>query len=413
MHHPIKVLLYVFIATELIFTLYLHYYILTSKNGRRLLYILQILFTSLLFYAFTGVFGEGDNSAFIRHFKNAMFIIALGKGVASIFFLWNIIRSWAKITYYKYLHKLKSDKSLSTSPPDTPKMSRSHFIETLGIGSALLCSGLLFYGWRNKYNYKIHQNLLLFKNLPSNFRGLRIVQISDIHAGSFNDTDAVIRGVDLIMQQKPDLIFFTGDLVNNRAEEMLAYSNIFSQLSAPSGIYSVLGNHDYGDYVNWESPKQKAQNLDNIKKIHQDMGWNLLLNEHVYLHKDDQEIAIIGVENWSSIRRFSRHGNLSKALKGINPDCFKILLSHDPTHWDTQVVGKVPIHLTFSGHTHGMQLGIEIPFFKWSPAKFMFPHWAGLYEINHQFLYVNRGFGFIGYQGRLGIMPEITVIDLV
>lgn len=412
MRHPIWVLLYVFIATELIFTLYLHYYVLRSKGAKRIMYALQLTFIGLLIYAFTGVFGEGDNSAFIRHFKNAMFILALGKSITAFFFLWNILRGWARLFYRKYIRRSFTSQSMNSSLADLPKMSRSRFLETIGIGSALLCSGLLFYGWRNKYNYKLYQYHLLLKDLPSSFRGLRIVQISDIHAGSFTDLEAVARGIDMIMQQKPDIIFFTGDLVNNRYEEMLPYTHIFSQLSAPFGVYSILGNHDYGDYVKWASLEKKAQNLANLKALHRGMGWHLLLNEHVYLHRGNDKIAVIGVENWSAIRRFSRHGNLTTAMKGIAKDSFKILLSHDPTHWDTQVLDKLPIQLTFSGHTHGMQLGIEIPFFKWSPAKFMFPHWAGLYEINQQFLYVNRGFGFIGYQGRLGIMPEITVIDL-
>lgn len=413
MRHPIWVLLYVFIATELIFTLYFHYYIIKSRRAKVLLYILQSVFILLLVYAFTGVFGEGDNSAFIRHFKNGMFILALGKAITALFFLLNILRGLIKFIYGKYLAKPFLPQKSTPSLNDLPAMSRSRFIETIGIGSAALCSGLLFYGWSNKYNYKIYQQRLLLKSLPADFRGLRIVQISDIHAGSFTNHQAVARGVDLIMQQGADVIFFTGDLVNNRYEEMLPYIDIFSQLRAPLGVYSILGNHDYGDYVQWENEDSKLQNLASLKDLHRHMGWRLLLNEHIFLRKGESKIALIGVENWSAVRRFSRHGDLHKAMQGLSADSFKILLSHDPTHWDTQVLGKKPIQLTFSGHTHGMQLGVEIPFFKWSPAKFMFPHWAGLYEEKQQFLYVNRGFGFIGYQGRLGIMPEISVIDLI
>ena len=252
------------------------------------------------------------------------------------------------------------------------------------------------------------------KNLPSEFKGLRIIQISDIHSGSLDDPEAVSKGVDLIMREKPDLILFTGDLVNNQAEEVNPYLKIFGQLKAPMGVYSVLGNHDYGDYVSWPSEVAKRENLDALKQHHVDLGWRLLLNEHVLLERNSQQIALIGIENWGA-RGFAKYGDMKKAVAGLEhvnvP--IKILLSHDPSHWEAEVRKEYrDIDLTLSGHTHGMQFGIDIPGFKWSPVQYVYKQWAGLYQDENQSLYVNRGYGFIGYQGRVGILPEITLIEL-
>jgi predicted MPP superfamily phosphohydrolase len=217
------------------------------------------------------------------------------------------------------------------------------------------------------------------------------------------------------MIEKPDLILFTGDLVNNKSEEIVPYIDVFKTLNAPLGVYSVLGNHDYGDYVSWPSDEAKKQNLDRLKQHHADMGWRLLMNEHVILERHNQKLALIGIENWGA-RGFTKYGDMKKAVAGLEDSNIpvKILLSHDPSHWDAQVRKDYPdIALTLSGHTHGMQFGIEIPGFKWSPVQYLYKQWAGLYQENGQFLYVNRGFGFLGYQGRLGILPEITLIELV
>lgn len=295
-------------------------------------------------------------------------------------------------------------------------MTRSLFLKRM----ALLIGGLsLFgfeYGMSNRYRYRIRRIQLRNSKIPAAFRGLKIVQLSDIHAGSFDNEKAVAHGIEMAMNEKPDLILFTGDLVNNRATEVEPYKNIFSRLKAPLGVYSTLGNHDYGDYEQWPSAAAKVKNLEDLKQHQADMGWMLMSNEHVLLQKDGAEIALIGVENWSAKLHFPRHGDLAKATKGLEdrPDLFQILMSHDPSHWDAQVRPDYPnIDLTLSGHTHGMQFGVEIPGFKWSPVQYVYKKWAGLYEENPQRLYVNRGFGFLGYPGRIGILPEITVIELV
>ncbi len=243
---------------------------------------------------------------------------------------------------------------------------------------------------------------------------MRIVHISDIHSGSFNNKSAVQKGVDHILQLKPDLILFTGDLVNNKADEMVEYKEVFQKLQAPMGVYSTLGNHDYGDYVQWDSETAKKQNLERLKETHREMGWNLLLNEHVVLEKEGQQIGLLGVENWSNKARFPKYGKLDKAYEGTANLPFKILMSHDPSHWDAEVRKSYQdIDLMLAGHTHGMQFGVELPWFKWSPVQYVYKQWAGLYEEEKQKLYVNRGFGFIGYPGRVGILPEITLLELI
>jgi predicted MPP superfamily phosphohydrolase len=243
------------------------------------------------------------------------------------------------------------------------------------------------------------------------------VQISDIHCGSFTNKKAVLKGVEMILKEQPDIILFTGDLVNDLATEMKDYMDVFGLLKAPMGVYSTLGNHDYGDYIAetaWPvEGVSKVQNLENVKKLHAELGWHLLMNEHVVLEKNGGQIALIGVENWSAKARFPKHGRMDLAYPGAEKYPFKILMSHDPSHWDAMIRPQYSdIDLTLSGHTHGMQFGIEIPGFKWSPVQYVYKEWAGLYEEGKQKLYVNRGYGFIGYPGRVGVMPEITVITL-
>ncbi|MBC9930321.1 metallophosphoesterase [Chitinophaga qingshengii] len=299
-------------------------------------------------------------------------------------------------------------------------ISRSQFLSRLGLIAGGSLFGTLLYGFSNKYNYRVHKLKLAFKNLPASFRGLRIVQISDIHSGSFANREAVIKGVNMINAQKADLVLFTGDLVNDRADEMAQWMDVFSQVKAPMGVYSTLGNHDYGDYYPWpdKTPaghsEMQQKNLERLKAVHGELGWKLMMNENTVLEKDGSQIALLGVENWSAIKRFPRHGDLRRAYEGIDHIPFKILMSHDPTHWDAQIRTEFPdIDLTLAGHTHGMQFGVEIPGLKWSPAQYFYKEWAGLYKAGEQRLYVNRGFGFLGYPGRVGVLPEITVIDLV
>ncbi|MEX2595141.1 MAG: metallophosphoesterase [Anditalea sp.] len=264
---------------------------------------------------------------------------------------------------------------------------------------------------RGKYNFKVIKETLYFEDLPEAFDGFTITQISDVHAGSFKDYQAVQRGIDLAKAQKSDLFVFTGDLVNRTADEIEPLLAQFKEIKALYGQYSILGNHDYGDYIHWPTAEDKTKNFNALKAQHNSLDYRLLLDEHVTIEKDGEKIQLLGVENWGV--GFKSKGDLEKALIGVNEKDFKILLSHDPSHWE-EVVKHHPsnIHLTLSGHTHGMQMGIETPVIRWSPAKYRYPNWAGLAEQAGRFLYVNRGFGFHAFAGRVGIWPEITVIKL-
>jgi len=290
---------------------------------------------------------------------------------------------------------------------------RRKFIKQVGLGIASIPFASMIYGiTKGKYNYKVKRIALSFKNLPKAFDGLKVVHISDIHSGSFDDIEEVKRGVSLIKQEQPDLFLFTGDLVNNQAKEILPFMDLFKSIKAPLGKFSVLGNHDYGTHQKWNSEKDKQQNLEELKTLQKEMEFNLLNNKTQTIKQQEQEIDVVGVENWGK-PPFPQKGDLNLALKNTNSKNFKILLSHDPTHWDEKVIpNKQHIDLTLSGHTHGMQFGIEIPGFKWSPSKYIYKQWAGLYKNKEKYLYVNRGFGFLGFPGRVGIWPEITVITL-
>ena len=290
--------------------------------------------------------------------------------------------------------------------------ARKKFMSQLGIILAGIPFMSFIYGvTKGKYNYKIHHHTLHFNDLPENFDGFTITQLSDIHAGSLRNKKAIEKGIKLIKSQNSDIIVFTGDLVNNEAREIELFINQFKELKSPYGKFSILGNHDYGDYISWKSSFHKEENFNLLKKYHQELGFCLLLNENVYIEKNGQRINLLGVENWGV--GFRSRGDLSKALKGVNDKSFKILLSHDPSHWEKEVKKHpVKIHLTLSGHTHGFQMGIELFGIKWSPIQYRYPNWAGLTEENEKFLYINRGFGFHGFSGRVGIWPEITVIKL-
>ncbi len=290
---------------------------------------------------------------------------------------------------------------------------RRKFISQIALGIAAIPFTSLLYGmFIGKYRYRVLNYTLHFEDLPEAFDGYRITQISDIHSGSFDDREKITYGVELINKQASDVILFTGDMVNNKASEMLEWKDLFSTLKAKDGVFSVLGNHDYGDYVSWPYKEDKARNLQELKDIQKEMGYNLLLNDSAFIEKDGQRIAIVGVENWG--HGFKQAGDLQKASKAVTPNDFKILMSHDPTHWEKEVIkDKYHYHLTLSGHTHGMQFGIEIPgWIKWSPVKWRYKHWAGIYKEAGQYINVNRGFGFLGYPGRVGIWPEVTVIEL-
>ncbi len=293
--------------------------------------------------------------------------------------------------------------------------SRSRFLTNFGLILGSLPFISLTYGMiRNPYRYKVFRKHVSIPNLPESLEGLRIVQISDIHSGSFTFKEPVKEAIDLINKEEADLVFFTGDMVNDQAVEMQPYVDLFAQIRAKQGVYSVLGNHDYGDYHEWPSKEAKQANFQALVRTHADLGWDLLRNEHRRIDINGTELSIIGVENYSALDRFPKHGDLAKAYAGCEDCAVKILLSHDPSHWDYEVRPDFPdIDLTLSGHTHGMQFGVEIPgFIKWSPIKFMYKQWAGLYQRDQQYLYVNRGLGFLGYPGRVGILPEITSLEL-
>ena len=292
--------------------------------------------------------------------------------------------------------------------------SRRKFISQIALGLAAIPFSSLIYGmYRGKYRFRVLNYTLFFEDLPKAFDGYKITQISDVHSGSFDSREKIEYGVNLINEQASDVILFTGDMVNNKASEMLPWKDLFGTLKANDGVFSVLGNHDYGDYVRWSSADAKAQNLSDLIQLQNDMGYDVLLNESRFIEKNGDRIAIIGVENWG-VGGFKQAGDLKKATNNVDSKDFKILMSHDPSHWDAEVIkDDYHFHLTLSGHTHGMQFGIEIPgWIKWSPVKWRYKHWAGIYEDMGQYLNVNRGFGYLGYPGRVGIWPEITVIEL-
>ena len=363
---------------------------------------------SFLLFVFT------DHNFLGKKVRTYLFATVIGlflaKMVAVLFFLVDDLRRGIQWVAGKLFFNNTDVDAMSSDG-----ISRSVFLSWLGLAAGGTLFGSLLYGFGNKYNYNIKRMQLAFDNLPAAFKGLKIIHISDIHSGSFTDKKAVLHGVEKIMKEQADIILFTGDLVNDRSTEMEEYMDVFNQLKAPMGVYSTFGNHDYGDYVRWPyNGISKEQNLEDLKKVHAALGWRLLMNEHVILEKDGEEIALLGIENWSNKARFPKHGRMDLAYPGTEKYPFKILLSHDPSHWDAEVKTKyTDVDLMLSGHTHGMQFGVEIPGFKWSPVQYMYKQWHGLYEDGKQKLYVNPGFGFIGYPGRVGVLAEITVIELV
>ncbi|WP_372916733.1 metallophosphoesterase [Salegentibacter sp.] len=292
--------------------------------------------------------------------------------------------------------------------------SRRKFIGQLALGIAAIPFASVLYGmYQGRYNFRVLRYTLYFEDLPDAFDGYKLSQISDVHSGSFDNKDKIKYGVDLLNKQESDLVVFTGDLVNNIASEMEPWKEMFSSITAKDGVYSVLGNHDYGDYKNWSSQEEKSENLEKLKNTHAEMGWNLLLNEHRFIEKNGQRLALVGVENWG-IGGFKKAGDLEAAADGLSAKDFKVLLSHDPSHWQEMVKNDDKnFHLTLSGHTHGMQFGIEIPgWFRWSPVQYRYKNWAGIYEEFGRYINVNRGFGYLAFPGRVGIWPEISVIEL-
>ncbi len=389
--------------------------------------------STYLFWAipFLLILGFGLNIAFnlfesarvFRTYFFAVFIIVYAsKLITFLFLIMEDIKRLFTIIFRlieSYLfHKREEVKEVEMGEalePESKKISRSQFIARAGLVAGTIPLILLTRGmFKGAYNYQVRRVNLVLPDLPEAFDGLKILQFSDVHCGSFTDKDAVYTGIKMMKEQKAHLAFFTGDFVNNKTEEAYEWMEMFSEISAPMGVFSILGNHDYGDYVSdWKSPEAKIKNLQDLVDVHKNMGWHLLRNEHVILEKENKRIGLIGVENWGDRGRFQKFGDIVKAKKNMESVPVNILLSHDPSHFDSIISKEHPdIDLTLSGHTHGFQFGIELGDYKWSPSQYMYPHWADLYKIEKQLLYVNRGFGFLGYPGRVGIMPEITVITL-
>ncbi len=415
MRSPLGVVIFILFSVALDFYVYQALKTVSqtlSPKARTVLFTAYFAISILSIGGFL-VFVYTDQALLGKKVRSYLFSIIIGlfmaKMVATVFFLLDDIRrlfQWiaAKIFFNKSEVAAIADETIS----------RSKFLSWVGLtaGSALLST--LVYGFGNQYNYQVKKIKLQFANLPNAFKGFRIVHISDIHSGSLLNKEAVLQGIEMILNQKPDMILFTGDIVNDKASEMDDYKEVFSKLKAPYGVYSTLGNHDYGDYVSWPvDGVSKEENLERLKRVHADMGWKLMMNEHKMVEKDGESFALIGIENWSAKARFPKHGKMADAYRGTEKAPFKVLMSHDPSHWDAEVIPKYnDVDLTLSGHTHGMQFGFKIKSLQWSPVQYVYDQWAGLYESGKQKLYVNPGFGFIGYPGRVGILPEITVIEL-
>ena len=346
------------------------------------------------------------SSILFRFTMSALFILYLAKMCWMVFIALDDIVRLAR--FLSVASDMPNEEMMS-------KINRSNFIVSAGaLVSGSLIGGMVYGIVRGAHNYQVINRDLEISGLAKEFHGLKILQISDIHSGSFWSKEAVKKGIELINQQEADLIFFTGDLVNNRSSEFESYKEVFNKVKAKMGIFSVLGNHDYGDYASWPDNNgiTKEQNLTQLIQHQNDIGWKLLLNESSILELGGKKLAIIGVENWGN-HGFSQYGDLAKAYEGSQGADLKLLLSHDPSHWKAQVLPNYSdIAATFSGHTHGMQFGVDSKYVKWSPVKYRYPEWADLYQEGKQFLYVNRGFGYLGYPGRLGFKPEITVFEL-
>jgi len=411
---------FILIATFLILSIDFYYYrALKSfvKNFHPILkntlkisfWIFTLSTTIFMFVAASYFLGDTPPPKFARTYvMGVIMIIGVSKLIGTLFILIHDISLF-------FIWIINKTPSKSNPPENKISISRIEFLKkTALIASIIPFSTLMFGVLKSAFDYTIHNQKLKIPNLPTAFKGLKIVQISDIHTGSFISKDPLEKAIKMIEAQQPDIIFFTGDLVNEITEEALPFIETLSKIKAPLGVFSILGNHDYGDYFyQKDDTKGKAHNYTLMKAVHKKLGWNLLLNKNHIIQKDNERLAVLGVENWGSELRFPKYGDIDKAKKGCLTDDVKLLLSHDPSHWDAHVIPNHPdIAATFSGHTHGMQFGIEIPGFKWSPSQYIYKNWAGLYSEKNQQLYVNRGLGFLGYPGRVGILPEITVFTL-
>ncbi len=349
-----------------------------NQSGTLRNFLVVVIFANLMTKIFAGLFLFMDD------------LIRLGKWIVSRF-----------------------DQSRTTGGTAAP-ITRSEFmVQAAVVAGSVPLIGITYGILSGAHDYRVRRVTVKLPNLPRSFDGLRIAQLSDIHSGSFFNKTAVKGGVEMLLREKPDVVFFTGDLVNNVASEVKEYIPLFEKVKAPLGVYSTLGNHDYGDYVSWATPQAKRQNLENLKQAHSLLGWDLLMNEHRMLKQGGDQLAVIGIENWGAKANFPKYGRLAQARQGTGEAAVKLLLSHDPSHWEAQVLTDFPdIDVMFAGHTHGMQFGVEIGNVKWSPVQYVYKQWAGLYSRQNQHLYVNRGYGYLGFPGRIGILPEITIMEL-
>jgi uncharacterized protein len=369
-----------------------------------LFWTFSILVTCGVFISVFAKTGLGFRAGFLLIF----FLLVFSKVLFLPFIVADDIRRWI----LRHKQKPANQGQVPKAPTGNP-IPRSEFLMKAGLLAASVpMAGLLYGTVSGVYDYRVKHRKLYLPNLPKAFDGIKMGQISDIHSGSFYNQKAVLGGVEMLLKEKPDFIFFTGDLVNVYANEMRDYQDIFSKVKAPLGVFSSLGNHDYGDYLDWEQRNLKEQNFKDIVATHKNMGWDLIRNEHRRLKVGGEEIGILGVENWSSMSRFPRRGRIDLAVKDTDDLPVKLLLSHDPSHWRAEVLKYPQVDAMFSGHTHGMQFGVRAENFQWSPIQYIYKEWAGHYQEGHQQLYVNVGYGFLGYPGRLGILPEITIFEL-
>lgn len=369
-------------------------------------YLIISVGVTLLFILGFGSFSTAKGMTPFHEWVLSIFLTFL---ITKIFFVLVLFLGDTGRFFYGIIKNIAVTKGSITEPFFPAR--RKFIIEAALLIAAVPFAGFFYAMLKGKYDYKVHRHTLYFDDLPDAFDGFTITQLSDIHSGSFDNTKAMQRGIDLAKAQKSDLFVFTGDLINNAAWEIEPYLDNFSELKAPYGQFSILGNHDYGDYIQWDSEAEKVANLGKLKEHHKTLGYRLLLDENVVIEKGGQKLSLLGVQNWG--RGFIQMGDLDKALTGVDKNAFKILLSHDPTHWEEKVrYNPTTIHLTLSGHTHGAQFGVEIGKFRWSPVKYRYLDWAGLANQDNRYLYVNRGFGFLAFSGRLGIWPEITVLTL-
>jgi len=397
-----------FIVFYIIIDIYAFQAVKTLTNSNWIYFgylLLSLLVLGNFIFQWSQPSPEGQFSGGRGYAMGLVLSFLIGKLILTLFMFGEDISRFLIAGFQSLVSPSRSSFSLS---------SRRLFLSQIALGIAAIPFASLLYGmYQGKYNYKVLKYSIYFEDLPDAFDGYRITQISDIHSGSFDNKKKIEYAVDLINEQESDTILFTGDLVNNLAVEMDPWISVFSKIEAKDGVFSILGNHDYGDYVAWESDKAKFDNVQAVKNVHSKMGWDLLLNEHRFIQKSGQRIALVGVENWGS-GGFKKLGDLDLAGKGLSPEEFKILLSHDPSYWQEKIKSDPNNYqLTLSGHTHGMQFGIEIPgWFKWSPIQYRYENWAGIYEEFGRYINVNRGFGYLAYPGRVGIWPEISVIEL-